>query len=342
VDGNQLTLSYLPGQTGTADITVRGTDSANAWEEDTFTVTVTPAATIAQVVGRYIFYNNSAYDATDDDAAIAPDPATAGDPGLGKEALMPGGTAGFQNYTGYSRGINGIMVDFEELPDGVIDLGTADFTFKVGNDNDPDNWSAAPDPADILLERIEGQPARATIIWTDGAIANKWLQVTVNVTDDTGLENPDVFYFGNSVGEVGDAGDGLVTYSDLIQTRNDINLTLPVGIDSKFDFDRSRYIDYTDLILCRNNINLSTGLNMISVPALPPSVPEETLESTVAAPALHDMVLEEAAPESTPSGASLAELAWFYDREQLLASGRSSAKSTAPQSAVDKLLSTWP
>ena len=267
---------------------------------------------------------------------------------------MPGGTANFQNYTAYSRGINGIMVDFQDLPDGVTELATADFTFKTGNDNDPDNWPAAPDPADISLRFPEGQPARATIIWTDGEIKNQWLQVTVNVTAATGLDSPHVFYFGNSVGEVGDAGDGLVTYSDLIQTRNDINLTLPVDIDSKFDFDRSRYIDYTDLILCRNNINLSTGLNMITVPALPPAAPEETLESVVAAPAalepdvtlepavLHDAVLEESPPDSTVSGASLAELAWFYDREQQLASDRPSAKYTAPQSAVDKLLATWP
>ena len=56
------------------------------------------------MVGRQIFYNNSAFDdpATggSDDDAIATD----------KEALLPGETAGFANYTSYSRGINGIKV----------------------------------------------------------------------------------------------------------------------------------------------------------------------------------------------------------------------------------------
>jgi hypothetical protein len=77
-------------------------------------------------VGRYVFYNHSRYDDNDpaangkDDGAIAPD----------KTPLRPGQSAGFVNYTSYSRGINGIMVDIEDLP-GVP--GAADFRFRVGN-----------------------------------------------------------------------------------------------------------------------------------------------------------------------------------------------------------------
>ena len=43
-------------------------------------------------------------------AAIAPDPAHAADPRLGKQALLPGQAASFQNCTSYSRGINGISL----------------------------------------------------------------------------------------------------------------------------------------------------------------------------------------------------------------------------------------
>jgi len=67
-----------------------------------------------------------------------------------------------------------------------------------------------------------------------------------------------------------------------------------------------------------------------------------SLDVAIETAVLHDAVLEEAPPDSIVSGVSLAELAWFYDREQLFASGRSPAKSPAPQSAVDKLLATWP
>src|SRR5438105_3940200 len=65
----------------------------------------------ASVVGRWIFYNNSHWDGNGaalggaDDAAIAPD----------KRALLPGGHGAFQNYTSYSRGLNGIMVDVQGL-----------------------------------------------------------------------------------------------------------------------------------------------------------------------------------------------------------------------------------
>jgi len=52
--------------------------------------------------------------------------------------------------------------------------------------------------------------------------------------------------------------------------------------------------------------------------------------------------LEGSPPDSTTAAATLAELAWFYDQEQLFASGRPSAKSGTPQSAVDKLLVDWP
>ncbi|MCK4276086.1 MAG: right-handed parallel beta-helix repeat-containing protein, partial [Phycisphaerae bacterium] len=66
----------------------------------------------AEVVGRYVFYNNSFFDGNDpapnacDDGAIATD----------KTALLPGGTGAFANYTSYARGINGVMVDIENLP----------------------------------------------------------------------------------------------------------------------------------------------------------------------------------------------------------------------------------
>ena len=69
----------------------------------------------ASVVGRYVFYNNSAFDGNDpaigaaDDAAIAPD----------KTPLFMGQVASFDNYTSYSRGINGVMIDVADLADAM-------------------------------------------------------------------------------------------------------------------------------------------------------------------------------------------------------------------------------
>jgi len=305
----------------------------------------------ASVTGRYVFYNNSSFDGNDvganvnDDGAIAPDPLSAGD-ALGKTALLPGGTADFRNYTSYSRGINGIMVDIEGLPQGVTALDAGDdFTFRVGNSSDLNSWSTAAPPESITLRGSEGQPTRVTIIWTDGEIQNEWLEVTVKDTDSTGLAEADVFYFGNITGETGDDGaDALVTYSDLIETRNDINLTSVVDVDNKFDFNRDTYIDYSDLILCRNNINLSAGLNLITVPGVVPLEPEGSIGEAL----LHDAAIQDVAkanPAATGFPApdtSLAELMWFYGQEQLTARNLSSAEYGQAESAVDKLLATWP
>ncbi len=35
---------------------------------------------------------------------------------LGKDALLPGQTASYANYTAYDKGINGVMVDVYALP----------------------------------------------------------------------------------------------------------------------------------------------------------------------------------------------------------------------------------
>ena len=80
-----------------------------------------------------IFYNNSKFDGhpgytSGDPAAIYDDNAIATD----KKALLPDHMATLANYTSYSRGINGIMVDILGLenPSG---LNATDFQFKVGN-----------------------------------------------------------------------------------------------------------------------------------------------------------------------------------------------------------------
>ena len=64
-----------------------------------------------------------------------------------------------------------------------------------------------------------GGSGRVTITWADGAIRNEWLQVTVNPTAVTGLTAPDVFYFGNLVGDTGDAALS-VDAADVLATRS--------------------------------------------------------------------------------------------------------------------------
>ncbi len=220
--------------------------------------------THAAITGRNVFYNNSKWDGNnpapnvDDDQAVAPD----------KQALLPGQTATFANYTSFSRGINGIMVDIADL------AGTptaSDFIFKVGNDNNPSNWPAAPASTVNLRPGmgINGSD-RVTIVWLDGTIKNTWLQVTVKAGDNTGLTTDDVFYFGNAIGETGNStANAQVTPTDSLGVRNNPHTLAdnPAEIDDNCDFNRDRKVGPSDIILCRNNgTNTANAIQFVTVP----------------------------------------------------------------------------
>jgi hypothetical protein len=214
------------------------------------------------VWGEHIFYNESAFDGNSaaanasDDGAIAPD----------KSPLLPGQAATFANYTSYSKGINGVMVDLP-LVNGAIP-GSADFTIKLGNDNNPGSWSAGPAPAVTVRTGAGGGGSdRVTLIWDNGVIKKQWLQVTVLANANTGLPDPEVFYFGNAIGECGDnPSNAQVNVTDVVRTRANQSLgTVP--ITSVYDYSRDGKVNVTDVILCRANQVLPlAALNLIKVP----------------------------------------------------------------------------
>src|SRR4029078_6370024 len=115
--------------------------------------------------------------------------------------LLPGQQASFANYTSYSRGINGVMIDVASLPARATP-GSEDFVFTSGNSPDPTNWSGtAAQPAVIALRRGAGVngPDRIPIVWPDEQLRNTWLRVSVAPGGNIGLGAQDVFYFGNAV-----------------------------------------------------------------------------------------------------------------------------------------------
>lgn len=173
-DAGPITLTFSPGRLAFSRFGAGNVP----WENVSLGELTLNAPISAEIVGRHIFYNHSAWDGNNvaaneqDDAAIAPEECA--DPHLRKLALLPGQTATFQNYTSYSLGINGIMVDFDRLP------GTptvADFEFKVSNTLTPDSWTAAPadpngdDTPNVAVRGVDldgdGTPDidRVTIIW---------------------------------------------------------------------------------------------------------------------------------------------------------------------------------
>ncbi len=207
---------------------------------------------IPGVAGRHVFYNNSSFDGNDpapdarDDLAIAVD----------KRALLPGRSATAANYTSYGHGINGLMVDLHGLPAGVS-LDANDFRFRVGNNSAPGSWTLLQIEPTITVRRSAGvgDSDRVTITLPEGAVRGRWLEVTVLPGARTGLSEPDVFYFGNAVGEAGNsAADAHVTATDVLLARNNPrNFLDPAAVDFLYDYNRDGRVTTTDVLLARNN-----------------------------------------------------------------------------------------
>lgn len=213
----------------------------------------------ATIAARDVFYAGSAY---------------GDEPASDKQALLPGQTATFANYSSYVGGINGVAVD---IANALGTVALSDFAFYVGNSNDTSTWQPAPAPTFELLPGAGNDGAdRAVLRWEDGSITGQWLMVRVKSTINTGLAAEDVFYFGNAVGESGDsAANALVNATDVIGTRNNTHGPLnPAAIDDRFDFNRDRLVNATDLVIARDHATSPlSALRLITPNGALPSAP---------------------------------------------------------------------
>ena len=266
------------------------------------------AAAPPSVIGRNVFYNNTALDGSDPAANAADDRAVA----IDKRALLPGETATFLNYTSSPGGVTGIMVDVSRLANAA-GVGADDVTVKVGTSNSPGTWSAGPAPVVTVRSGAgAGASDRVTLTWADGQIVNRWVQVTVKANADTGLAAPDVFYFGNLVGDTGDqTGAAAVTAADMTRTR--AQLGRRVGVGSAFDHVRDRRIGSHDLSAVR--ANLFQSLRLITAPAAP------VANAAGAAVASINPADSLAAPPATRSAAPPRRRAWSDEQPDLLGRG---------------------
>jgi hypothetical protein len=247
--------------------------------------------TVASVVGRYLFYNQSGtdlplrYDGNNTAINAADDLAIASD----KVAYLPGsGAATFDNLSSYAKGINGIMLDLAGTH-GTI--SASDFVFRVGNNNTPDSWAAAPAPTSISVRAGAGVGGsdRIVLTWSNGAITNQWLEVVVLANVNTRLpQKPgypagqaDRFYFGNAVGDTGagnTATQANVNATDELGARNNpASLLSNLPITSRFDFNRDGQVNATDVLLARNHPtsigNVARFLSLAPPPAAPQAGP---------------------------------------------------------------------
>ncbi|MDP6635436.1 MAG: lamin tail domain-containing protein [Phycisphaerae bacterium] len=265
-----LTFTSAPDAFGVADVTVQLSDNGGGQDTSApqvFRITVNEVPDAA-VVGRHVFYNNSVWDTGDDNAAVAPD----------KTALLPGGTATVANSTSYNLGINGIMVDIEEMG------GTPranDFDIEVNASNDPNTWSNGPAPT-VTVHPGEGVGGsdRVKLIWADGAIRNQWVKVTVRATGKTGLGAADVFYYGNAVGDID--GDGVIGDGDYDALVGEFGQRGGVGVRVS-DLDADGRVGLRDFVILRSSFGDEVQAPTVPAPAPPaaaaPAV-EFALQST--------------------------------------------------------------
>ena len=211
----------------------------------------------AAVVGRHLFYNRSAFDGgsaaanAQDDAAVATDKvAYSSSPGPGGW-----GRGSFANLSAYSRGINGVMVDLAGLYGKTPTA--SDFTFATGKSL-TGTWSTAPAAA-VSVRRGAGVGGsdRVTLVWSDNAVRNTWLRVTVKTTANTNLPAPEVFYFGHLAGETGGRASttstGAAVGADDVARTRAASSAAAVTVTSLYDHNRDGRVNAGDLAVTRAN-----------------------------------------------------------------------------------------
>src|SRR4029079_9931077 len=92
------------------------------------------------------------------------------------------------------------------------------------------------------------------------ALGQRWLRVTVLANSGPGLSAPDVFYFGNLVGDTGnDRGTPVVDARDLAIARRNLGRRTDAALAAS-DFNRDGKVDFADVAIARANLNHSLPL----------------------------------------------------------------------------------
>jgi hypothetical protein len=250
-------------------VTITASDGVNS-SEVTFNITANTFA-----AGRSVFYNN----ATGANLSSAGAANNAID--TSKSVLRtPGATSTFANYTNYSRGLNGLIVDIAGLPTTVTDAQMlTSLQFANWDAISASGFAALPGTAiptvTILSNSGVGGSARVKITFPDNTLQNTWLRVTVLANANTGLAADDVFYFGNVIGEL-DFGN---TATRLRVNGQDVALILAnqspgantATVTNKFDLDRNGRVNGQDYAILLANQQAAGIVAPLTIPGARPA-----------------------------------------------------------------------
>lgn len=257
-DASSTALAGLANRTTVLDLLTTVTDHLPVVADFTVPIVVaTPAQTI--------LYGNSTFEVNGVSAAIDTNKS------LLQAGSVPSATTD-ANVTGYSRGLNGVVIDIAGLTSS--SLTAADFSFRVAPAGaagvvDPSTWAAAPAPSLIAATpKSLANPGRIQLKWADNAVQNTWLQIIVLANARTSLTTPAVYYVGSAVGDVTGQVDGLyrTSVADLILVYQGVSAT-PVAVTDNRDVDKNGVINAADLTFLQNRIATTVLLRTIFVPA---------------------------------------------------------------------------
>ncbi|MDZ4847718.1 MAG: FG-GAP-like repeat-containing protein [Pirellulaceae bacterium] len=240
--------------TPSLSVRVRTTRQNNVFIDNVFAITVMNVADSSTIENRRLFYNRSTSSVFGNGSG---NPINAID--STKTALLPGQPSSFANYTNYARGLNGLIVDVNNLGGAVT---ASDFAFAVSNGISSSGFvplSASPTLSVIPAGGLNGS-SRIKIEFDDNAVRNTWLRVTVLANANTGLGTNDVFYFGNAVGDmnVGNSTTSPVMVMANLSDYAAVRQNLSPGADSVvvtniYDLNKDGRVNPIDMSLVQQN-----------------------------------------------------------------------------------------
>ncbi len=210
-----------------------------------------PPSNPAVVSARKIFYNNSYYDGNN--ATIQPGPGTTNHDDdmdavdTSKQALLPGdGQAQFVNWTGYEKGINGLVYEIDNVPAGYT-ISTSDFEFV----NQTRTGTGANVITTATVQAVADTPVAGTtrvfITFPDNTITNCWLKVTVKSAGLGLVNGDDVSYWGNVMCESNTFTTSIaVNATDEVDARNHPSGFVIQPPTNIWDYNKDGKVNATD------------------------------------------------------------------------------------------------
>jgi Polysaccharide lyase family 8, super-sandwich domain/Concanavalin A-like lectin/glucanases superfamily/Polysaccharide lyase family 8, C-terminal beta-sandwich domain/Bacterial Ig domain len=261
LSGTGATWSYELRKTDIEFIMPMGTNKVYAGQSVTRTFIDIPDATIQS---RNVFYNNATgFGTSGVNNLPTVNPINAIDPS--KQALLPNQTPSTTNFTNYSRGLNGIVIDLNNTGN-LSGISAANFQFAIWNSfpNATPNFVAISPSVTVSTFPSGGTAGsdRIKLVFADNAIQEAWLRITVLANASTGLATNEVFYFGNARGDItpNTSFPSQISLNalDLNQARNN-QLSSGAVVSNHYDVDKNGAVNGLDL----NQIRARQGTNSL-------------------------------------------------------------------------------